>query len=332
MSGPQWYKREPRSALRGMAKLTLEQRGWYQTVQDMIYDEGGPIVDDERHLAGQMMISTRKYRAVRDALVALGRIVIVDGLIHDERADDTLDAWRKTHEAQVEGGAKGGKKRAENLAKTSRKSRENPVKKSRKPAEIEGGLMENNDLAQAKPQKTPDRSIEDKNIRGSASAEPCAAPPGSPDRQSILARCLAAGGPGLADPKREQGLHLSAPRISAALAAGCDLDLDILPVIAAKTAKARGDPITTWSYFDRAWADQRDKRLAAFAAPNPQRFEDHAHDANARTPRRSTGSHVDAAMRLINRAGLHADPHEPDEDAGLRASAPLARRLAAPGQ
>jgi len=32
-----WYKRDPNAALEGMAVLTLEERGAYNTVLDLIY-------------------------------------------------------------------------------------------------------------------------------------------------------------------------------------------------------------------------------------------------------------------------------------------------------
>ena len=39
-----WYKRDPRAALTGMMQLTLEERGAYNTILDLIYVHDG---DDE---------------------------------------------------------------------------------------------------------------------------------------------------------------------------------------------------------------------------------------------------------------------------------------------
>lgn len=60
-----FYRRYHSDALRGMSKLTLEQRGAYDLVLDMTYENGGPIDDDDAHLARQANCSPRKWRAVK---------------------------------------------------------------------------------------------------------------------------------------------------------------------------------------------------------------------------------------------------------------------------
>ena len=74
MSVMPYHKRYHSDALAGCMNLTLEERGAYQTIQDLIYDRVGPIRDDERLIAGFMNVSTRKYRSMRDALIAMGKI------------------------------------------------------------------------------------------------------------------------------------------------------------------------------------------------------------------------------------------------------------------
>jgi hypothetical protein len=149
MSGPDWHKRYHRKALKGMAKLTVDLRGVYQTLQDMIYDEGGPIDDDEKYLAGQMMLSIRAYRSLRDKLLALGRISKNEsGQLVDDRCTTVLADLERVRDAQVEGGRAGGQKRAENSVKNSGKNRETLPKTFRKSPENEAAKNENNDLAQ----------------------------------------------------------------------------------------------------------------------------------------------------------------------------------------
>ncbi|MBY0448106.1 MAG: YdaU family protein [Hyphomonadaceae bacterium] len=80
--------------------------------------------------------------------------------------------------------------------------------------------------------------------------------------RDAIAACIAAAGPGLADPARCASLHTSAGRIIAALEAGCDLELDILPVIRARTAAPRASPVRAWGYFEGAWVDARNQRLS----------------------------------------------------------------------
>lgn len=304
MAGPEWYKRDPKRALRGMRGLRLELRGFYQTLQDLIYDEGGPIEDDERFLAGQMIVSLRKYRALRDELIAAGRIIrTADGRLYDEACRETLEDWLRVNSAQREGGAKGGSR-----AKTKRKSSENVTETIGKNAENEARSRENNHLAEAKLTKSS---------KSSNSTTADAVAESAPARDRPLDRCLSVAGPGLADPAKHPSLHLSAARIAAAIAAGCDFELDILPVVAARTARQRASPITTWSYFERAWADARDARLAGFAPADPNRFNgapDGQTFASTANRRRNTGSKVDAALRLIDRA-RRADAD--NSDAGL---------------
>jgi hypothetical protein len=80
------------------------------------------------------------------------------------------------------------------------------------------------------------------------------------------AACLAVAGPGL--DRNERGpLTLSLPEIDRWLEAGCDLITDILPVIAAKTAEPRPQPIRSWAYFTPAIIEAKARREAAVAQP-----------------------------------------------------------------
>lgn len=114
MSGNPWHRRYHSDALAGMLSLTLEERGAYQTVLDLIYDRGGPIADNERLLAGYMNCSLRKWRVLREALLAKGKLVISDGLLSNPRAEKQLENDAKTARKLAENGAKGGRKKAEN--------------------------------------------------------------------------------------------------------------------------------------------------------------------------------------------------------------------------
>lgn len=114
MTDRPWYKRYPSDALNGMVGLTLEQKGAYNVVLDLIYDRDGPIPDEERWLAGHCGCSVRKWKSIRDTLLALGKIELIDGLIDQKRARKERENARKTREKLAENGSKGGRKRAEN--------------------------------------------------------------------------------------------------------------------------------------------------------------------------------------------------------------------------
>jgi hypothetical protein len=94
-------------------------------------------------------------------------------------------------------------------------------------------------------------------------AEVCAADEG-PALDAAEAACLAACGEGMA-PAARAAITATTATIGAWLKAGFDLDLDVLPVIAERTAKARGSPIRTWEYFSQAIAARHAKRIAQAA-------------------------------------------------------------------
>lgn len=85
-----------------------------------------------------------------------------------------------------------------------------------------------------------------------------------PDLDVAEAACLAACGEGMA-PAARAAITATTATIGAWLAAGYDLELDVLPVISERTAKPRGSPIRTWDYFSQAIAARRTKRIAQAA-------------------------------------------------------------------
>jgi uncharacterized protein YdaU (DUF1376 family) len=123
MSVLPYHKRYHSDALAGMLPLTLEERGAYNTLLDMIYDRGGPLIDNERLLAGYMNCSLRKWRQIRSDLLEKGKIVITrDGHISNSRARKEIENQSKTHRKLIEAGAKGGRTRAENEKKPNENS------------------------------------------------------------------------------------------------------------------------------------------------------------------------------------------------------------------
>lgn len=76
-----WYKRDPRAALTGMMELTLEERGAYNTVLDLIYDRAGDLRDDERFIAGWCGCDVRVWRRIRARLLALGKLYVDAGML-----------------------------------------------------------------------------------------------------------------------------------------------------------------------------------------------------------------------------------------------------------
>lgn len=116
-----YHRRYQGDALQGYRKLTLEQRGAYTTILDLIYDEGGPIDNNERWLAGAWNCSLRKARALLAELIELRKIYITrDGKISNHRA-----------EQEIGNALKISRKRAENGSKRKDNSAEKPEKPSK---------------------------------------------------------------------------------------------------------------------------------------------------------------------------------------------------------
>ena len=102
----------PDDWLAGAAELTLEQEGAYIRVCALIYSKGQPIPDNERWLAGMCRVSLRKWRALRQHLLDIGKITVQDGLIHQDRCEYELEKAAKRARKCAENGAKGGRKSA----------------------------------------------------------------------------------------------------------------------------------------------------------------------------------------------------------------------------
>lgn len=123
MGAQHYHKRYHSDALAGFMSLTLEERGAYQTLLDLIYDRGGPIQDNERLLAGYMGCSVRKWRALRDDLIAKGKIRLTDaGEITNSRAEKEIENQLKTSRKHAENGSNGGRKNAETVKKSNENS------------------------------------------------------------------------------------------------------------------------------------------------------------------------------------------------------------------
>ena len=83
-------------------------------------------------------------------------------------------------------------------------------------------------------------------------------------REAPEMACLSACGEGLC-PEARAVIQATAPVIDGWMAAGYDLDADILPVLQARTLRKRDDPIRTWAYFTPAVAKRHAQRTALAA-------------------------------------------------------------------
>jgi uncharacterized protein YdaU (DUF1376 family) len=87
-----WYKRDPDAALSGMAGLTLEERGAFNTILDLIYSHDGKVDDDERFIAGWLRCDVRIWKRIRQRLIDLEKLYVNGNTLRNRRADREVDA------------------------------------------------------------------------------------------------------------------------------------------------------------------------------------------------------------------------------------------------
>lgn len=119
MSGRPWYKRYGGDFVLGTMSLSLEEKGAYSLCLDLIYDRGAPIPDDARWLAGVCGVSLRKWSALRDRLIATGKLIASDGHLSNDRAEKEIENALETSRKHAENGAKGGRSSGKNDTHTN---------------------------------------------------------------------------------------------------------------------------------------------------------------------------------------------------------------------
>jgi uncharacterized protein YdaU (DUF1376 family) len=91
-----WYKRDPKAALHGMIGLTLEEKGAYNVILDLIYINDGRVLDDPKQICVWLNCDPRRWKRIRAALIDAGKLYIHGGYLRNERADDeALQAIRR---------------------------------------------------------------------------------------------------------------------------------------------------------------------------------------------------------------------------------------------
>jgi uncharacterized protein YdaU (DUF1376 family) len=85
-----WYKRYPRDYYEDTRELKLDERGAYSDILDLIYMAEGPIPDDLRSIAFKLHCDLRQWKRIRGRLLALGKLFLVGGKLHNKRARDLL--------------------------------------------------------------------------------------------------------------------------------------------------------------------------------------------------------------------------------------------------
>lgn len=76
-----YYKKFPRDFLEGTIGMSLEEKGAYAIVLDLIYMRNGSLPDDPQYIAGQLGCSVRKWNSIKNKLVEMGELCVQGGFM-----------------------------------------------------------------------------------------------------------------------------------------------------------------------------------------------------------------------------------------------------------
>ncbi len=86
-----WYKRDPAAALEGMIGLTLEERGAYNTLIDLIYARAPHGSVDDHLVSKALAIRKQKWLRLKQQLIHKGKVhETEDGKLTANRADKEI--------------------------------------------------------------------------------------------------------------------------------------------------------------------------------------------------------------------------------------------------
>jgi hypothetical protein len=110
-----FYRRDPSKALSGMIGLSLEERGVYNTVLDLLYSTWRPIENDRRFIANWCGCAVQKLNPILDRLIDKGRLITFEEggrtYVSDEAFEDERNAVKgaaSTRSGRREVGEKSG--------------------------------------------------------------------------------------------------------------------------------------------------------------------------------------------------------------------------------
>lgn len=114
-----WYKRDPNAALGGMMGLSLEERGAYNTVLDLIYSHDDQLMDDDRFIAGWLQCDVRVWRRLKESLISKKKLDTSGGLLRNFRATSEISRGLRMIDQRQEAGRAGGVKSGASRSKNN---------------------------------------------------------------------------------------------------------------------------------------------------------------------------------------------------------------------
>jgi uncharacterized protein YdaU (DUF1376 family) len=238
MSAIKWYKRDPNAALTGMMVLTLEERGAYNTILDLIYTHGGRVLNDDRFLSGWMRCDLRVWRRIKSRLLDLNKLYVDGEFLRNSAADKAVgDALHRIECARDAGQASAAKRL--------------------------GQSSDNSDLAPTAVERPPELPTSKVTTKSSSLEDKSSSLPSS--GASGFEKCFSTG--------LDLFPHLAAKDssiIRSWLNGGCDPELDVIPTL--KRYEGRRD-IGSWNYFTNPVTKAMNDRTAPLpdipAGPKP---------------------------------------------------------------
>jgi uncharacterized protein YdaU (DUF1376 family) len=112
-----WYKRNPQQWLNATRELTLEERGAYNDLLELLYLRDRRIPDEPKFCARFLGISPRKWAAIRDVLLDHDCLVERGGYLTNPRFERERQASAQERDKHSERSRRGGKARAEQAAR-----------------------------------------------------------------------------------------------------------------------------------------------------------------------------------------------------------------------
>lgn len=102
MNSLPFYKRYAKDLFVGTAGMSLELKGAYGLILDLIYLHNGALPDDAQYIAGQLGTSVRKWNSLRKELIKVGKLYAENEIISNKRADKELIIQRSFRDKQAE--------------------------------------------------------------------------------------------------------------------------------------------------------------------------------------------------------------------------------------
>ena len=88
MSKLKWYPRDPSASLTSMMILSLEERGAYNTIMDLLYAHDGEIMDDDRYFSSWLKCDLRVWKRIKNALILHKKIYLKEEMLRSYEVDE----------------------------------------------------------------------------------------------------------------------------------------------------------------------------------------------------------------------------------------------------